>query len=225
MLAQAPPGLRTAAERARLADLLLDGIGVVVAHNRGQFAHECWQVQYLCRETRYVAGVTQPGSLADMVFHGCRLGGITKLLEETRTCERDNCGRTQLVRAATFNDVERVRQLFWLGCPTVVVNAQDVRGNTSLRWASGNGYEAVVRELLAHGADVNIKAKDGSTPLMRASYEGHLTVVRLLCDAPGIDLAARSSSGRTALSMALLSNRADVAAFLRSRASAGSASK
>ena len=125
-------------ELGRLCDLervltrrptLLDVIGVVVAHNRGQFAHECWQVKDLCRETRYVAGVTQPGSLADMVFHGCRLSGVSKLLEEARK-KRDELGRTQLLRAAytSYSDVERVRLLFRLDGPTALVNAQDKWG-------------------------------------------------------------------------------------------------
>ena len=221
---QAPPldeqRPRTEAERARVADLFLEVIGVVVAHNRGKFAHECWQCQYICRETRYVAGVTQPGSLADMVFHGCRLGGVSKLLEEARKCKREECewhkGTAQLMRAAWDNDVERVQQLFRLGCPTAVVNAQDYRGDTALRWASDRGYEAVVRELLAHGTDVNIKSKNGSTAVISASYYRHVAVVRVLCDVPGIDLAARCA-GISALGWALHYYYAEVAAFLRSR--------
>ena len=75
-----------------------------------------------------------------------------------------------------------------------------------------------MRELLAHGADANIKAKDGWTPLMSASCSGFLAAVRLLCDAPGIDLAARGGwKEPTALSWALRYNRAEVAVFLRSR--------
>ena len=60
-----------------------------------------------------------------------------------------------------------------------------------------------MREFLAHCADVNIKDNGGLTPVMCASAKGRLAVVRLLCDAPEIDLAARSSSGRTALGWAL----------------------
>ena len=79
-------------------------------------------------------------------------------------------------------------------------------------------------ELLAHGLDVNIKDKDGWTALMSASYCGHLAVVRLLCDAAGIDLAARRNSGATALGvvlsdkhalgLGLSDEHAEVAAFL-----------
>ena len=73
-------------------------------------------------------------------------------------------------------------------------------------------------ELLAHGANVNIKSEGGWTPLMEASFGCRLAVARLLCDAPGIDLAARSSSRRTALGWTLHSDKyAEVTAFLRSR--------
>ena len=97
------------------------------------------------------------------MFHGGRLSGVTKLLEEARKCKREDYewhkGTTQLMRAAWDNDVERVRQLLRLGCPTAVVNAQDDRGFTALRWASYHSHEAVVRELLAHGADVNYRGQ------------------------------------------------------------------
>ena len=73
-------------------------------------------------------------------------------------------------------------------------------------------------ELLAHGADVNIKDEGGWTPLTSASSEGHLAVVHLLCDAPEIDLAARGGyANRTALGLARQYGHAEVAAFLRSR--------
>ena len=95
--------------------------GIVVAHKRGHFALDCWQLRDVCRETRYIAGVMQPGTVADLIFHGCQLGGVSKLLEEARKCKRkdyrDIKGVTQLTRAAWDNDVERVQQLLGLGCP------------------------------------------------------------------------------------------------------------
>ena len=168
----------------------------------------------MCRETRYVAGVTQPGSVAHMVFHGRRLSGVSKLLEEARKCRRDWRDMTQLIRAARNKDSERVRQLFRLGCPTAVVNVQNADDSwTALHYASGRGHEAVVRELLAH---VNVKDNEGWTPLLYASLCGRLADVRLLCDAPGIDLAARYG-GQTALWFSVRHKSADIAAFLRSR--------
>ena len=97
-----------------------------------------------------------------------------------------------------MKSLDRVQQLFRLGCPDAVVNAKDSEGCTALYWASSEGSEAVVRELLPHGADVNIHPEDGWTPLMTActSYRS-LAVVRVLCDAPGIDLAARGGAERS----------------------------
>ena len=64
------------------------------------------------------------------------------------------------------NKVERLRQLFRLGCPTAVVNTLDIRDETALRQLCAYKHEAVMREL-ADGADVNIKG--GWTPLIWAS--------------------------------------------------------
>ena len=182
----------TVAEQAdTLGRLFVSVTGVVVAYGRGRFAFECWRLKDLCRETRYIAGVTQPGSIADMVFHGCRLSGLSMLLEEARTCRRNGNYRTQLMRAARYNDFERVRQLLGLGCPIAVIDAQNEGGWTALLWATEFGNEAIVHELVAHGADVNIQDHGGWSPPLRASVNGKLAIMRLLCNAPGIDLNVR----------------------------------
>ena len=140
------------------------------------------------------------------------------MLREAGARKRNQEGWTQLIFAAVRTDVERVRQLFRLGCPNA--NAQDQWGTTAVRRASFAGYEAVVRELLAQGADANIKNEDGFTPLMWAIYYGHLAVVRLLSDAPGVDLAAHGTLGEqtlTALGWAQHRHHADITAFLSSR--------
>ena len=203
-----------------LARLFLSIAGIVVAHKQGHFALDCWRLQDVSRETRFVAGVTQRGTVADLIRGGLAASGVGEMLREVRACKRDWRGATQLIRAAVGNDLERVRQLVRLGCPNV--NAEDTGGSTALHFASRDGHEAIARELLAQGADVNIKENIGFTPLMDASYCGRLAVVRLLSDAPGVDLAARGTSGvrtltLTALGWALFGNFHELAAFLRSR--------
>ena len=208
-----------------LAHLFLSIAGIVVAHKQGHFALDCWRLQDVSRETRFVAGVTQRGTVADLIRGGLAASGVGEMLREARAWRRDESGWTQLMRAARANNVERVRQLFCLCCPNV--NAQNTTGLAALHFASQYGREAVARELLVQGADLNIRDEDGFTPLMDASYCGFLAVVRLLCDAPGVDLAVRGTSVQeddayveltlNALGWALEGSHEDVAAFLRSR--------
>ena len=209
LLAQAHPELQP----DPLAGLFDSIAGTVVVHNRCQFALECWQVKGLGREVRYVEGVTQPGSLAVMVFQCCRLGRVSKLLEEARKRKRDEIGRTQLMRAAMDNDAARMRQLFQLGCPATIVNAQN---SVALRLCIMRSCGAT-RSLCAsclcivQGADLDAKNRNGRTPLM---YSGRrLTVVRVLCDTPGVDQTV-CAQGWTALGYALSNNYADVVAVL-----------
>ena len=180
-----------------LARLFLSIADIIVAHKQGHFALDCWRLQDVSRETRFVAGVTQLGTVADLIRGGLASSGVGVMLREARACKRNEHGDTQLIRASWGNDVERVRQLFRLGCP--YINTQKWWGVTALYYASLNGNESIVRELLAQGADVNMMDSQSNTPLRVASYLGQLAVVRLLRDAPGADLAGRSAIGLGAL--------------------------
>ena len=64
--------------------------------------------------------------------------------------------------------------------------------------ASQRGLREVVQALIAEGAEVNAKAKDGRTALMWASQKGHRDVVQALL-AKGADVNAKDNKGRTAL--------------------------
>ena len=113
-----------------------------------------------------------------------------------------------------------MRQLFRLDCPSI--NTHDVIDRTALYSACCCGYEAIVRELLAHGADVIIRTELRLTPLLIASYFGRIAIV-CLCEVLGIDLAAAAAPNLkdkylTALDAALWRGRDEVAAFLSSRA-------
>ena len=68
-------------------------------------------------------------------------------------------------------------------------------------WAAvQQGDETRVNQVITHGCDVN-ETFQGWTPLMKASEEGHVTIMQVLIDA-NADIEARNKKGRTALSFA-----------------------
>ena len=75
-----------------------------------------------------------------------------------------------------------------------------------------------VNELLAAGAEVDLRSSAGRTPLMGAAYYGNADTVKYLIKA-GADIHARSNTGDTALSLATSSNQREVAELLRNAVS------
>jgi len=80
------------------------------------------------------------------------------------------------------------------------------------------GYEDSARNLIAKGADVNARDKDGNTPLMRAVSLGNTKVAKLLID-NGADVNAgpMDSIGCTILASAIMGGYTEIANLLISR--------
>jgi len=84
--------------------------------------------------------------------------------------------------------------------------------------AAAQGRETVVQDLLAKGAQVQIKDKNGRTPLMLAAQRGHAAVVQLLLR-KGAEPWARDPAGATAWVLAMFTpagNREGNAEVLKS---------
>jgi len=64
--------------------------------------------------------------------------------------------------------------------------------------AAAKGHTAVARVLLEAGADANVAADDGETPLQVAAQCGHLAVVKVLLEA-GADAIMAADNGVTPL--------------------------
>jgi ankyrin repeat protein len=109
----------------------------------------------------------------------------------------DASGRTPLMQAAAFGNIETLRVLLDAGAE---VNARNRADATALLWAAGDPEKA--RLLIERGADVKLQSKQGRTPLMvAASRPANSSVVALLL-AKGADPRAQDRLGTTVLSLA-----------------------
>ncbi len=80
--------------------------------------------------------------------------------------------------------------------------------------AAKTGNQEVIDEFLKHGFPVDVRNKDGYTPLMMATYYGHQPIVSTLLK-HGADRCARDNRGNTALMGALFKMEFSIAKQLR----------
>jgi ankyrin repeat protein len=97
----------------------------------------------------------------------------------------------------------------------VDVNQRDEHGLTALLLAAINGYEDIVKLLLADKKiDVNLANKQGYTPLMRAAYFGHKNIVQDLLNA-GANKQLVNDQKKTALQLAQDKGRTEIVKLLQ----------
>jgi ankyrin repeat protein len=107
---------------------------------------------------------------------------------------RDRYGKTPLMVAAAFGNVDAVRRLLALGAD---IEAGDtVTGARALHHAARMGHAGLpaARVLAAAGADVNAGAFHGETPLHLAASYGHIGMIAFLAES-GASLEARDTEG------------------------------
>jgi ankyrin repeat protein len=122
---------------------------------------------------------------------------------------------TKYLRACETGDLSKVQ--WWAETKKGDVNyaAKDIRINC-LMFASGGGHLEIVKYLLAQGANVEAKDKQGRTPLIWAAMRGQLEVVKALLEA-GADINKTSMFGATPLEYAGKYNHQQVIDFLKSK--------
>jgi ankyrin repeat protein len=59
-------------------------------------------------------------------------------------------------------------------------NGRDDRGHTALHYASSTGNKHIVQLLLEHGAENNVKDRNGLTPFKVAEYFGHVELAKFI---------------------------------------------
>jgi ankyrin repeat protein len=135
-------------------------------------------------------------------------------------------GETPLMAAARAGSVQSVQLLLSRGADVNAV--ESLQEQTALMWASAEGHLDVVDLLLDHGANPNLKARaselstrstrtdypsGGFTALMWAVRNGDEAVVRRLVEG-GADLNAVNADDATAMMLAIVNDRFDLAAKL-----------
>ena len=135
-------------------------------------------------------------------------------------------GETPLMAAARAGGVAAVKLLLEKGAdPNAMESLED---QTALMWAAAEGHIAVVDALLSAGADPNLQARvseltkrstrtdfptGGFTALMWAARNGDEALVRRLVEG-GADLDLTNGDGATAMMLAIVNDRFDMAALL-----------
>jgi len=118
-----------------------------------------------------------------------------------------------LMRGVKSNNLGLVRDALDRGADIDAVDKHYQQ--SALFFASMDGYLEIVKELLDRGASMNAKPNTASfpTPLFRASWNGHTDIVKLLIE-KGVDVNAKTSSGGTALHLAIEEYRSDIVEIL-----------
>lgn len=159
--------------------------------------------------------------LPDAAYLGFQTQIISVIRQDTLK-DTDEAGTTVLMKAAYAGHHILVKDLLELGSDP---DAMDKTGNTALVWAVLSGKGQIVQTLYEAGANIdgavpyskklNIKIKGQMTPLMAASYHGHVSIMQFLlkekCDA---SLRCGKGEGKTAVMVAACARRVEAVKLL-----------
>ncbi|XP_054258040.1 kinase D-interacting substrate of 220 kDa B isoform X3 [Macrosteles quadrilineatus] len=148
-------------------------------------------------------------------YHMLRRGSV---LSNSKTLHKSDsmvslCYRT-LLQYITDDNLPGLQN--FLENKRVVVDDRDENASTVLHYAASRGKLSFVRELINHGADVNIEDNDNWTALLCAAKEGHTQVCVELLD-HGANLEHRDMGGWSALMWATYKGHTDTVQLLLER--------
>jgi ankyrin repeat protein len=99
------------------------------------------------------------------------------------------------------------------GYQSTALNQPGENGDTALMKATRKGEFAIVKELIAAGADINARNKDGNNALWFACFGNHYDLINLLIAAK-VNIDNQNDNGATALMYAASSGKAEVVNLL-----------
>jgi len=123
---------------------------------------------------------------------------------------RDAEGNTLLHRATRLRNAEAVEILLETSGRKIEINAQNKKGYTPLLQAILIGNGGAIQALVRHGADVNLAAADGPTPVFLAVEKGSIDLVNLLLSQKPDMNVIEEKTGKTLLHEAAISGKSDI---------------
>ena len=138
---------------------------------------------------------------------------IADLLRQHSGKTRDELKAAEsIVAAIRLGNIEAIKQHLADGAD---VNAKEAKNQiTPLHWAAWRGRKEIAELLIAKGADLNTKNKDGGTPLHNAAWKGHVEIAKLLI-VKNADVNAKDVEGQTPLDWAEEEKQKEIADLLR----------
>lgn len=165
------------------------------------------------------AALDQPNNFGwTPLMHACRNGHtdvvITLLQRQADISVKTRYGILAVTLAARGGHMQVVRKLVEAGIDLNNSGNGCMCEFTPLLVSAEHGHDAVLHFFLDRGCDVNYKtASTGLTPLMLAAVNGHLKTAQILVD-NGADANLTSMNNRTALDMATVMGKSEVASYL-----------
>lgn len=129
---------------------------------------------------------------------------LTAMADESAPVDGETIAfAARVFEQARAGAVETFEGLLTGGFPPNLTND---KGDSLVMLASYHGHAALVRLLIAHGAQADKLNDRGQTPLAGAAFKGYLDVAQALLDG-GAPVDQAGPDGRTALMVAAMFNR------------------
>ena len=131
-----------------------------------------------------------------------RIGSLGDCRDATRSADARNAnGDTALAVACALEDGRRCEEMVKILMDAGADASAVSNGMAPVHWACALGHrDALARMVDASSTSiVNLRAEDGSTPLLVAAEHGKIEVMRWLLERGDVDAMARNARGRDAL--------------------------
>jgi len=164
-----------------------------------------------------IASFLADKTVAISIFEAAATGKINNII---RLLARDPLlvsayaedGFQPLGLASFFGHLDSAEYLVKAGAPINTLSRNEI-GAAPIHSAVAGGHHKVVKMLLEHRADPNIREQNGYTPLHTAAQNGDEEMIRILLYG-GADLLLTSKDGKTAFDLAMTAGHAKATLLL-----------